>query len=157
MLPHAIHSRSAAYVRRRAALPACLQFVFARRVEPARRSTSPRLQRRILLACLLMMAGPGTVRSSQATVHATRKAHHHWVHLRWNAPTQSAVAVTGYNIYRSDDGGKTFRKVNRSRVAKTEYNDRSVRGGVSYIYLVKSVGNKGAESGPSNELRLRVP
>lgn len=104
-----------------------------------------------------MMAGPGTVRSSQATVHATRKAHHHWVHLRWNAPTQSAVAVTGYNIYRSDDGGKTFRKVNRSRVAKTEYNDRSVRGGVSYIYLVKSVGNKGAESGPSNELRLRVP
>jgi fibronectin type 3 domain-containing protein len=104
-----------------------------------------------------MMAGPGAVRSSQATVHATRKAHHHWVHLRWNAPTQSAEAVTGYNIYRSDDGGKTFRKVNRLRVAKTEYNDRSVRGGVSYIYFVKSVGNKGAESGPSNEIRLRVP
>ena len=157
MLPHAIYLRSAEYVRRRATLPACLQFVFAARVEPARGSTSPRLQKRVLLTCLLMMAGLGGVGSFQATAHATRKAHHHRVHLHWNAPTPSAEAVSGYNIYRSDDNGKTFRKVNRLPVAKTEYNDRSVRHGVSYIYLVKSVGHKGAESGPSNKIRLRVP
>ena len=65
--------------------------------------------------------------------------------------------MTGYNIYRSDDGGKTFTKLNRLPVAKTEYNDRAVRRGVSYIYLVKSVDNKGAESGPSNKIRVRVP
>ncbi len=104
-----------------------------------------------------MMAGPGAVRSCQATSHATREAHHHWVHLRWKAPTQSAEAVRGYNIYRSDDGGKTFRKVNKLPVAKTKYDDRSVRPGVSYMYLVKSVDNKRAESGPSNEIRLSVP
>ena len=137
MLHHGIHSRFAAYVRRRA----CLQFIFARP----------------LLACLLMVAGLGAVSTSQATVHATRKAPHHWIHLRWSAPTQSSMPVAGYNIYRSDDGGKAFRKVNRMPVTKTEYNDRSVRGGVSYIYLVKSVDHMDAESGPSNEIRLRVP
>ena len=156
MLPHAIHSQSSAYVRGRVALRACLQFVFAKHVEPARRSTSPRLQKRVLLACLLMMAGPGAVGTSQATAHATRKAHHS-VHLHWNTPTQLGEAVTGYNIYRSDDGGKTCRKLNRMPVAKTEYNDRAVRRGVSYIYVVKSVDNKGAESGPSNKIRMRVP
>ena len=124
MLPHAIHSQSSAYVRGRAALRACLQFVFARRVEPARRLTSPRPHRRILLACLLMMAGLGAAGSSQATAYAARKANHS-VHLHWNAPTQSGEAVTGYNIYRSDDGGKTCTKLNRLPVAKTEYNDRA--------------------------------
>ena len=140
MLSHAIHSRSRCIYGKECPLPACLQFVFARRV---------------LLGCLLMVAALAGARSSQATVASSKS--HHRIHLRWNAPPQSSVPVAGYNIYRSDDGGKTFRKVNGLPVAKTEYNDRLVRRGLTYIYLVKSVGNKGGESGPSNEIRLRVP
>ena len=141
ILPHAIRSRSRCIPAKECRLPARLQFVFARR---------------ILLSCLLMMAGMGAVQSSQAMVDASSKAHHR-IHLRWMAHTQSSGMVVGYNIYRSDNGGKTFTKLNRLPVAKREYNDRSVRHGKSYIYRVKSVGKKGAESGPSNEIKMRVP
>jgi fibronectin type 3 domain-containing protein len=95
--------------------------------------------------------------SFQGTAHAKSKAHHHTIHLHWNAPAQSSEPVAGYNIYRSSDGGKHFKKINKSPSAKPEYDDRAVRRGVTYIYVVKSVDNKGAESGPSNEIRMRVP
>jgi fibronectin type 3 domain-containing protein len=98
----------------------------------------------------------GAAGSSQAAVRAKSRAQHK-IHLQWNAPAQLSEAMTGYNIYRSSDGGKSFEKVNKSPVAKPEYDDRAVQRGVTYIYVVKSVDNKGAESGPSNEIRMRVP
>jgi fibronectin type 3 domain-containing protein len=69
----------------------------------------------------------------------------------------SPKPVVGYNIYRSVDGGKTFRKRNTSPIRKTEYDDLRVRHGTTYSYFVKSVDKNGMESGPSNTIQLTVP
>jgi fibronectin type 3 domain-containing protein len=99
----------------------------------------------------------GAAASSQTRTVRAKGQVHHRIHLHWNAPAQSSEAMAGYNIYRSSDGGKSFKKVNTSPVAKPEYDDTAVRRGLTYIYVVKSVDNNGAESGPSNKIRMRMP
>jgi fibronectin type 3 domain-containing protein len=93
-------------------------------------------------------------RSTQARVEASRR---HTIHLEWQPPAKSRKPVAGYNIYRSNDGGGSFSKLNTLPIPKSEYDDATVRRGTAYLYIVKSVGKKGVESGPSNEIRMAVP
>lgn len=81
---------------------------------------------------------------------------HHSVHLAWQ-PGNASSKTIGYNVYRSIDGHEKFRKLNASPVPKPKYDDMTVRSGVTYLYIVKSVNAKGVESGPSNQIRLSVP
>jgi fibronectin type 3 domain-containing protein len=93
-------------------------------------------------------------RSTQARVEASRR---HTIHLAWLPPAKSRKPVAGYNIYRSSDGGDSYSKLNTLPIPRSEYDDASVRRGTTYFYRVKSVGKKGVESGPSNEIRMAVP
>jgi hypothetical protein len=131
----------------------------------AHHSTLGRLRRRAfllvpMLVCIVApaMALPGldAIKGQTTRTHAGARRHHS-IHLNWHAPVNSPKPVVGYNIYRSIDGGKSFRKINTLPVRKTEYDDLMVRHGTTYFYFVKSVGKKGVESGPSNTIQLTVP
>jgi hypothetical protein len=113
-----------------------------------------------MLVCVVVPAM--ALHDLNATKDQTSRAHagarrHHTIHLNWHAPVNSPKRVVGYNIYRSSDGGKSFKKRNPSPIRKTEYNDLWVRHGSTYFYFVKSVDKKGVESRPSNTIQLTVP
>jgi fibronectin type 3 domain-containing protein len=101
----------------------------------------------------ITLACPGVSASPQPDRH---QAKHHSVHLTWQ-PGNAGTVVVGYNIYRSSAGQEHFRKLNASPVPKPVYDDKTVRSGMTYLYVVKSVDAKGKESGPSNEIRMSVP
>jgi fibronectin type 3 domain-containing protein len=105
---------------------------------------------RVALVCgaLVIVAIPANA--------SPRKHAHHSVHLTWQ-PVRTGEKIVGYNIYRSNDGDAKLRKLNASPVSKPEYDDGTVKSGVTYLYVVKSVDAKGVESGPSNQIRLSVP
>lgn len=107
-----------------------------------------------LLMMLWVFTGPV---HSAAGQNSSKPKGHPAIHLSWNAPATSHDPVDGYNVYRSQDGGRHFRKLNTSPIAKPEYDDPAVRRGASYMYWVKSVDKKGKESGPSNRIQMHVP
>lgn len=127
------------------------------------RSVLHRVRRRVASALVAVLACVAVVliglsfvkgRPTQTDVEASRR---HTIHLAWHPPADLHNPVTGYNIYRSSDGGESFSKLNTLPIPKAEYDDATVRRGTTYLYVVKSVGKKGVESGPSNEIRMRVP
>ena len=67
--------------------------------------------------------------------------------LTWTQNSEPDVA--GYDLYR--DG----LKINATLIPDATYLDRNQKEGV-YVYTVKSVDFAGWESGPSNEVRLRI-
>jgi hypothetical protein len=79
------------------------------------------------------------------------------VGLTWDAPANSPVAVTGYNIYRSPSGTSTYELVNSSVETLTTYTDSTVQSGQTYDYVIESVDNAGVESTPSNMASVVVP
>lgn len=78
------------------------------------------------------------------------------VALNWNAPTNSGVAVTGYNVYRAASGD-AYQLLNSSVNKPTTYTDTTVQGGASYTYEVMSVDAAGAQSNPSNVYTAAIP
>jgi hypothetical protein len=125
-----------------------------------------------MLACIVVpaMALPGLApvkdHTADQTTHQTAdqaarapagKRRHHFIHLAWHPPVKSPKPVTGYNVYRSNDGGKSFKKLNTLPVRKPEYTDWRVRHGMTYFYFVKSVDKEREESAPSNRIQLTVP
>lgn len=81
----------------------------------------------------------------------------HEVELSWDPPASSAVAVVGYNVYRSLGGTDAFQLLNPSLDADTSYTDSTVVSGQSYDYVIRSVGSDGAESDPSSILAVTIP
>ncbi|HEY2859558.1 MAG TPA: fibronectin type III domain-containing protein, partial [Terracidiphilus sp.] len=106
---------------------------------------------RLFLCLVLICAGPLTL------LTGCKHIRHHAVYLDWHPPDHSPVEIAGYNIYRSRDGEATFHKLNTSPVRKPKYVDKTVQSGMTYRYQVKSVDKKGVESGPSNQITLKVP
>lgn len=94
--------------------------------------------------------------STASTHHASPAKAGHFIHLTWKPGKGGTVAV-GYNVYRTTGKRRHFRKLNRSLVGKPAYDDRTVRSGVTYRYMVTGVDAKGGESGFSNQIRLSVP
>jgi P pilus assembly chaperone PapD len=76
------------------------------------------------------------------------------VMLAWN-PSVSLVA--GYHVYRSETSDGPFIKLNSGIVTADTYTDLSVVRGVTYYYMVKSVGHTGAESADSAEASATIP
>lgn len=81
----------------------------------------------------------------------------HPVALSWDVPSSSPVAVVGYNVYRSVDGGGAYQLLNSSLDTKTTYLDTAVQSGSTYGYIVVSVDSSGMESIPSNEATATIP
>lgn len=79
----------------------------------------------------------------------------HVVDLRWGPSSSSGVV--GYNVYRSNKADGTFKKLNASLDASTEYSDSSVTGGDTYFYVVTAVDSQNVESSFSAPASVSVP
>ncbi|HET7442606.1 MAG TPA: putative Ig domain-containing protein [Terriglobales bacterium] len=78
----------------------------------------------------------------------------HVVDLNWKASTSKNIA--GYNIYRGPDG-KSWKKVNVSLAASTNYNDLTVADRSTYYYAATAVDISGKESPKSNIAKAAIP
>ena len=78
----------------------------------------------------------------------------HFVDLAWDASTS---AVAGYYIYRGDQSGGPYVKLNSSPVAGLSFTDGTVLSGHTYYYVVTSVTSDGVESDYSTELKISIP
>src|SRR5205807_2090903 len=78
----------------------------------------------------------------------------HYAVLTWKA---SPSVVVGYYVYRSENPGGPYKKLNSSPIRETTYKDPSVQAGHTYLYMVTAVDAKGHESGFSNQVRATVP
>jgi hypothetical protein len=78
----------------------------------------------------------------------------HVVDLKWTASTSNDVA--GYNMYRAPDN-KTWKKLNASLIAATDYDDSTVANGSTYYYSATTVNTSGEESSKSPSVEVTVP
>lgn len=76
------------------------------------------------------------------------------VSLSW-APSSSQVV--GYNVYRGNQAGGPYAKVNSTVDPVTSYIDDTVLAGATYYYVTTSVASNGQESGYSNQTEAQIP
>ena len=76
------------------------------------------------------LKAPTVAKVSVLTASKTTKAA---IKLKWNA----AKNATKYQIYRSTDGGKNWKKI--AAAAKTTYTDKNVKAGAKYQYKVRGI------------------
>jgi hypothetical protein len=81
----------------------------------------------------------------------------HEAKLSWDEPSDSLVPIVGYDIYRAVSGSSTYDLLNSSVDFHTTYVDTTVKTGVTYDYIVRSVGSSGVESPPSNKAGVDIP
>jgi hypothetical protein len=105
----------------------------------------------MLLVVLVLSAARWGHRSSQGP---PTSPHPHSVDLKWKA---SVSRVVGYNVYRSETDGESYIKLTSAPVRTTNYTDRSVQSGHTYIYAVTAVDSKGKESAYSNQAKAPIP
>jgi fibronectin type 3 domain-containing protein len=79
------------------------------------------------------------------------------VDLKWEAPTSSADPVAGYKVLRAIGGSSNYTGLNSTVITQTSYLDATVQSGVTYEYVVESVSDDGASSGPSNAIEVTIP
>ncbi|MFY9661387.1 MAG: fibronectin type III domain-containing protein [Terriglobales bacterium] len=104
-----------------------------------------RASRILLAACVLLCLG----------LAACHKPHS--VTLGWDAPhVPPGASVLGYNVYRSDTSAGPFVKL-ASRVPAPPYEDRSVRSGHTYFYVVTALDQAGRESKFSQQIQAKIP
>jgi hypothetical protein len=75
--------------------------------------------------------------------------------LTWTA--SASQGVTGYKVYRSLTNGGSYTLLTATAVTGTSYVDASVQPGLTYYYVVTSVGAGSAESAYSSQVTAVVP
>ena len=78
----------------------------------------------------------------------------HSVALTW---TEGSSTVRGYNIYRSNDSGVSYKKLNSAPITTTSYTDSTVQGGQTYFYAATSLTAGNVESSFSDQVSVTVP
>jgi hypothetical protein len=76
------------------------------------------------------------------------------VALSWTASTSQNVV--GYNIYRGNQSGGPYAKINSSLDSDTVYIDTSVTNGNTYYYVTTAVNSDNEESGYSNQAQATI-
>jgi hypothetical protein len=79
----------------------------------------------------------------------------HSVDLSWTA--SSSQNVVGYNIYRGNQSGGPYAKINSSLDSSTSYTDSSVTDGNTYYYVTTAVNSDNEESVYSNQAQATIP
>lgn len=96
----------------------------------------------------------------QSRSHAPESQPHR-VTLSWHPGQATGTGlediVTGYNVYRREATTPRFIKLNGDPILDSTYVDESVRAGESYEYETTAINYRGIESGPSNQVRVRIP
>ncbi len=75
------------------------------------------------------------------------------IHLSWNEP--SVTCAVSYVIYRSEDGGRTFARLNAVPLQATRYVDTEIVSGQDYVYRVEMIGHDGPPVYGETEVRSR--
>jgi hypothetical protein len=78
------------------------------------------------------------------------------VQLAWDANPPSDQ-VAGYNMYRSNQSGFGYVRLNATLIPATTYTDDTIVAGQTYYYVCTAVNTSGLESGFSNEVSYSVP
>ena len=78
----------------------------------------------------------------------------HSVSLTW---IDTDSGIVGYNVYRTNQGGTGYTKLNSSPVIPTSYADSTVQSGSTYFYVVTAVNTSGVESGFSALAQAVIP
>jgi hypothetical protein len=81
-------------------------------------------------------------------------AQQHTVSLTWTASTST---VAGYNVYRGNQSGGPYTRVNSSLRTSTNYADSTVQSGHVYYYVATAVDSSSVESSYSGEVAAVVP
>ena len=77
------------------------------------------------------------------------------VDLEWDANSEPDLA--GYNIYRSNQSGSGYVRLNGPLITITSYSDDTIEAGQTYYYVCTAVNDADLESGFSNEVPFIVP
>jgi hypothetical protein len=113
-------------------------------------------------AVILLLLSLG-ITGARAQDHAARTftltVSPHGVPLTWTASITPADQVAGYNVYRGTaPGGENLNTpINPSVITGDAYLDINVTAGMTYYYVVETVGVSGQQSVPSNEATATVP
>ncbi len=78
----------------------------------------------------------------------------HSVALSW---TDTDSGIAGYNVYRSNQSGSGYTKLNTSLITTTSYSDSTVQSGTTYYYVATAVNTSGVESGFSSAVQAVIP
>ena len=78
------------------------------------------------------------------------------VDLEWDS-NPPADEVVGYNLYRSEQSGSGYSRLNSSLIPTTSYTDSTILAGHAYFYVCTAVNGDDLESGFSNEVPHNVP
>ena len=78
----------------------------------------------------------------------------HSATLTWKA---SVSKVSGYRVYRATGPDTPPGLLASTAPDATQYVDRSVEGGRTYYYTVRSVAPDGIESVPSEQITVTIP
>jgi hypothetical protein len=86
----------------------------------------------------------------------------HSVTLTWNASVPVSKSphgvILGYIVYRSLKAhDRNAMPINFERITGTSFSDRNVEAGQSYYYTTRAADAIGRISGPSNEVRVKIP
>lgn len=103
------------------------------------------------------LAITATSGSEVHTVNATlvvAAAVQHSVALSW---ADGDSGITGYNVYRSNQSGSGYIKLNTVLITITTYNDSTVQSGSTYYYVATAVNSSGVESGFSAAAQATIP
>lgn len=71
------------------------------------------------------------------------------VTLQWQPSLSNGVV--GYNLYRSQNSGSGYEKINSQIIAATSFTDETLQPGTEYFYVCRAVTIEGIESTNSNE------
>ncbi|HEY3347908.1 MAG TPA: hypothetical protein VGK71_09830, partial [Nitrospirota bacterium] len=77
------------------------------------------------------------------------------IKLTWKAPSDTRPEkVKGYNLYRSEEIGGHYNKVNDQPVTKLDYEDRALQKGKDYFYRITTIFVDGTESAPTDPVGM---
>ena len=105
---------------------------------------------RFSLVALSLLAGCGKLRSLNAQKEQDNP---HSATITWVA---SVSPVEGYSVYRESPPSAAV-KLTTGLVSGTQYTDKTVEAGHTYLYYVTSVDSKGVESKPSAKIKVTIP
>ena len=75
---------------------------------------------------LTITSNSSTGSSAVVSLTGTGAAASHQVSLSWNAPTNSADPVAGYDVYRALSGNSSYTQLNSTAMTQTTYTDTNV-------------------------------
>jgi hypothetical protein len=89
-----------------------------------------------------------------ATVHLVKPAQHK-VLLSWKPSTSKHIL--GYNVYRGNQSGGPYQKINGVLDPNTKFTDLKVNSGQKYYYVATAVNSRKKESRHSKQIRVAIP